>query len=76
MFRDIGVRQEQVYWRVRWVDQPEFVLILFSEVSVCICFSHISIQTVKIPPFLIGLEYYMWSLGQGDHDRVFPVYIV
>lgn len=31
MSRDIGARQGQVHWKVRWVDQPEFghFLILF-----------------------------------------------
>lgn len=36
MVRDTGVRQGEVHWKVRWVDQPEFghfLLIFFSEVS-------------------------------------------
>lgn len=43
MPRDIGARQGQVHWKVRWVDQPDFghYLILFSEGSICICSKYI-----------------------------------
>ncbi len=52
------------------------VLILFSEVSICIRLSHISILTFKNSSFLIGLEYHMWLPGAGEPWENFPVQIV
>ena len=51
----------------------DIVLILFSEVSICICLSHIFIQFVKISLFKVVWSTLCGRLRQRGRERIFPV---